>query len=226
MTESIPLVALVDDDESVCRALARVVRYAGYSVEVYHSASEFLEHVSRRSLPGCLVLDVHLPDLNGLQVQRALAEARIVLPIVFISGDGDAPSIVMAIRGGADDFLTKPISETALLDAIGRAVVHSTIVRAQTAEQQAVLERIGHLTVREQEVLRGILTGHLNKQIAGELGIAEKTVKVHRAHVMSKLGAHSVAHLFQLAHRAGMAAVAGAMRCAPEDVDPREDLLA
>ncbi|WP_234480965.1 response regulator transcription factor [Paraburkholderia nemoris] len=210
------VVALVEDDESVCRALARVIRCAGYRVDAYPSAMEFLEHVGGRSDLGCLVLDVHLPDLSGLQVQRELAEAGVVLPIVFISGDGNVPAIVMAIRGGAEDFLIKPVDDTGLLDAIGRAVMRSAKLRAQTAEQNAILERIGQLTTREREVLQGVLTGHLNKQIASELGITEKTIKHYRAHVMDKLGAHCVAHLFQLAHMAGLTELAGARHDEPD----------
>ncbi|MCI0150808.1 response regulator [Paraburkholderia sediminicola] len=210
MTSPMPLVALVDDDESVCRALMRLLRLGGYRVEAHGSAQSFLERCRHGPDLDCLVLDVHLPDVSGLHLQRDLAIANgAPLPIVFISGYCDVPATVTAMRAGAVDFLLKPIGDIELLDAIGRAVIRSTQLRTQAVRRQVIRERIRTLTTREWEVLQGVLSGQLNKQIGYALGIAEKTVKVHRAHVMAKLAAHSLVNLIHLMQEAGMSESAG-----------------
>ncbi|MFL9999046.1 response regulator [Paraburkholderia sediminicola] len=166
MIDSSPLVALVDDDESVCRALTRSIRCAGYRVEAYGSAGEFLRQLGNPPEPACLVLDLHLPDQGGLRVQQVLAETGIILPVVFISGDGESAAIVAAMRAGAEDFLMKPVSDTGLHNAISRAVARCPSLRKEDAERKAVFKRLARLTARERDVLNGVLTGHLNKQIA------------------------------------------------------------
>ncbi|MFL9999047.1 LuxR C-terminal-related transcriptional regulator [Paraburkholderia sediminicola] len=222
MTSSMPLVALVDDDESVCRALMRLLRLGGYRVETHGSAQSFLERGRHGPDLDCLVLDVHLPDVSGLHLQRDLAVANgTPIPIVFISGYCDVPATVTAMRAGAVDFLIKPIGDIELLDAIGRAIIRSTQLRAQALRQQVVWGRIRTLTVREREVLLGVVSGRMNKQIAYELEIAEKTVKVHRAHVMDKLEVQSLVDLIHFMQEAGMNKSAGFdLSCGRRGINP------
>jgi FixJ family two-component response regulator len=203
MTASTPVVFVVDDDASVRKSLTRVVTSAGYAVEAFASAREFL---AREPFVGpcCVVLDVRMPGLTGLDLQEALAGAGHRMPIVFITGHGDISMSVKAMKGGAVDFLTKPFDVENLLDAIQRAVTKDVKDLGEEGRTAEVLERVKQLTPRETEVFALVVTGMLNKQIAGELGIAEKTVKVHRARVMEKMRAGSVAELVRLADRAGV----------------------
>jgi FixJ family two-component response regulator len=203
MTTSTPVIFVVDDDASVRRSLTRVMTSAGYAVEAFASAREFL---AREPFVGpcCVVLDVRMPGLTGLDLQEALAGTGHRMPIVFITGHGDISMSVKAMKGGAVDFLTKPFDVENLLDAIQRAVTKDVKDLGEEGRTAEVLERVKQLTPRETEVFALVVTGMLNKQIAGELGIAEKTVKVHRARVMEKMQAGSVAELVRLADRAGV----------------------
>lgn len=190
-------VAVVDDDSSVRQALARLLRSAGHSVQTFACAQDFLQYPSLGDI-GCLVLDVQLPDLNGLELQAALERLEHAPAIVFISGYGDIPMTVRAMRAGAVDFLTKPCDADVLIDAVARALRADATQRSQQQEQTVERTRLSSLTLREREVLRGIITGLRNKQIAAELCICEKTVKVHRAHIMEKVGVRSVAELVRI----------------------------
>jgi FixJ family two-component response regulator len=195
------VVWVVDDDASVRRALERLLRAGGHHTETFASASEFLQHVHRtgRDGPGCLVLDVQLPELNGLELQAELAIAGLDLPIVFITGHGDIPMSVRAMKAGAVDFLPKPVAADALLHAVEQALARA----AEQADHDEARRRLQTLTPRESEVLALVTAGRLNKQIAAQLGISLKTVKVHRARAMEKLGAASVAEAVRAVDRAG-----------------------
>jgi FixJ family two-component response regulator len=197
------MVFIVDDDASVRKSLTRVMTAAGYAVEVFASARDFL---TREPFVGpcCLVLDVRMPGLTGLDLQEALAGKGHRVPIVFITGHGDISMSVKAMKGGAADFLTKPFDVEKLLEAVERAVTKDVKDLGEEGRTAEVLERVKLLTPREMEVFALVVTGMLNKQIAGELGIGEKTVKVHRARVMEKMQAGSVAELVRLADRAGV----------------------
>jgi len=195
-----PTVYVVDDDESVCRALARLIRSVGLAAETFHSAKAFLDHTPPDG-PACLVLDVRLPGASGLDLQAALSQAGRDLPIVFITGHGDVPTTVRAMKGGAIDFLQKPFNDQELLDCVQRAIARSRTQRAERAERAELDRRFQALTPREREILLHVVTGKLNKQIAGDLGIAEKTIKVHRGRVMEKMQAGSVAELVRMAEK-------------------------
>jgi len=199
------LVGIVDDDPSVRKGLARLVKGAGYRVEVFASAREFLARPQQED-PCCLLLDVRMPGLTGLELQEALAIAGRRMSIVFVSGHGDVPGSVKAMKGGAIDFLTKPIDARELLGAIERAVAKAFTAQREQAGATDVQRRLKALTAREAQVFALVVTGMLNKQIAAELGIVEKTVKVHRARVMEKMRAGSLAELVRLADRAGIVA--------------------
>jgi FixJ family two-component response regulator len=199
------LVGIVDDDASVRKGLARLVTTAGYRVEVFASAREFLERPRPEDL-SCLVLDVRMPGLTGLELQEALAVAGDRMSIVFVSGHGDVVGSVKAMKGGAVDFLTKPVDAQELLGAIERGVARALTVQREQAGATDVQGRLKTLTAREVQVFALVVTGMLNKQIAAELGIVEKTVKVHRARVMEKMRAGSLAELVRLADRAGVIA--------------------
>jgi FixJ family two-component response regulator len=199
------LVGIVDDDASVRKGMARLVTTAGYRVEVFASAREFLARPQHEDLC-CLVLDVRMPGLTGLELQEALASAGTRMSIVFISGHGDVVGSVKAMKGGAIDFLTKPVDARELLSAIERAVAKALTVRREQAGATDMQGRLKTLTAREAQVFALVVTGMLNKQIAAELGIVEKTVKVHRARVMEKMRAGSLAELVRLADRAGIIA--------------------
>jgi len=199
------LVGIVDDNPSVRKGLARLGKSAAYRVEVFESASEFLSRPLQED-PCCLLLDVRMPGLTGLELQEALASAGRRMSIVFVSGHGDIVGSVKAMKRGAVDFLTKPVDSRELLAAIEHAVARSVTSQRDQAEAADVQGRLKTLTAREAQVFALVVTGMLNKQIAAELGIVEKTVKVHRARVMEKMRAGSLAGLVRLADRAGIIA--------------------
>ena len=196
-------ILVVDDDASVRKSLSRVISEAGYRVETYASSREFLARV-RQPGPSCLVLDVRMPGMTGLELQQTLAGAVHEIPIVFITGHGDIPMSVKAMKAGAVDFLTKPFARKDLLDAIARAVAKDARDLGMEARDDEIRGRVKLLTPRESQVFALVVTGMLNKQIASELGIGEKTVKVHRARVMEKMQAGSLAALVRLAYAAGI----------------------
>jgi FixJ family two-component response regulator len=199
-------VFLVDDDLSILRALTRLLRVGGHQVSAFRSPRDFLAQHDA-AVPGCVVLDLAMPGLNGLELQAALAAAGSQRPIVFISGHGDVPSSVRAMKAGAVDFLTKPVSQENLLAAIQRAIECDRVMRQARAELQAIDERLNRLTPREREVFQHVVAGQLNKQIAVDLGTVEKTVKVHRSRVMEKMGVRSLADLVRIAERIGLATI-------------------
>jgi FixJ family two-component response regulator len=201
MTTKSPTIFLVDDDASVRRALARVLESAGYGVEAFASARAFQEQY-RPMVPGCLVLDVELPDLSGLDLQQQLAARDYHLPIVFVTGHGDIPMSVRAMKAGAVDFLIKPFPPQALLDAVDRALARDAVARKCWNELKEIRDRVETLTGREREVFALVARGLLNKQAAARLGTTEKTIKVHRGRVMHKMGAASVADLVRAAVKA------------------------
>lgn len=202
MTSERPVVFVVEDDPSLRPALESLIRSVGLRVRAFASAREFLEH-SRTSAPACLVLDVRLPGLSGLELQRRLAEDGAPIPIIFITGHGDIPMSVQAMKAGAVEFLTKPFRDQELLDAIRLAIETDRAARAGRAEMAALRRRQSSLTSREREVMALVVSGLLNKQIAGELGTSEITVKVHRRRVMQKMQAGSLADLVKMAVRLG-----------------------
>jgi FixJ family two-component response regulator len=203
MTAPVPTIFVVDDDASIRKSLKRLLTAAGYAVEAFASAREFLAS-ERLPAPGCLILDVRMPELTGLELQKALASAPHRMPIVFITGHGDIAMSVRAMKDGAVDFLPKPFDDEDLLDAIRRAVAKDVRDLSHEAGVKDILERVRLLTPREIEVFALVVTGMLNKQIAVALGIGEKTVKVHRARVMEKMRAGSVAELVRLADAGGV----------------------
>jgi FixJ family two-component response regulator len=203
MTDSVFTVFLVDDDSGVLKALARLLQARGYEVRSFTSPQAFLaDHDA--SVPGCAVLDVSMPDLDGLVLQQALTAEGSQRPVIFLTGMGDIPTSVRAIQAGAIDFLTKPVNDTDLLAAIARAEKEDSEIRSANASLHSVNARFAMLTPREREVMTHVIAGRLNKQIAGDLGTVEKTVKVHRGRVMNKLGVRSVADLVRLAEKAGL----------------------
>ena len=196
-------VFLVDDDSSVRRALARLIRAAGYKVEAFASAQQFFQSTPETAGVACLVLDVRMPGLNGLELQEALQAANVAIPIIFITGHGDIPMSVQAMKAGAVDFLPKPVREEALLPAIEQALARAARQCAEAAELVDIQRRWESLTPREREVMELVVTGMLNKQIAYELGTVEKTIKVHRSRVMEKMEVNSLAELVRLAEKLG-----------------------
>ena len=203
MTDSAAIVFVVDDDPSVRRSLKRLIKSAGFTVESFASAQEFLER-PRPDIPGCLVLDIHMPGVSGLDLQDELAAAEVNLPIIFLTGYGTVPASVRAMKAGAVDFLEKPVDDRALVDAIQHAVERNRRARREQAEIKEIQGRVDSLSPREREVFSLLLTGMLNKQIAFELGTTEKTIKVHRGRVMEKMQAGSMAELVRLAGKLGM----------------------
>lgn len=198
-----PTVFIVDDDAPLLRALSRLLREHGWQVATFASAEDFL--AQRDALvPGCLVLDVNLPGLDGLALQRRLAEQGPALPIVFLTGQGDIPMTVQAVKAGAVDFLTKPVAAEALLAAVRSGVEQDVLARAKLADGAALRQHLASLTMREREVLAGLIAGKLNKQIAADLGIVEQTVKFHRARIMERMQARTVAELMHLVASAGV----------------------
>jgi len=202
MNDISPIVFVVDDDRDVLKSLARVLRSAGLAVTTFSSPSDFLEQHDPR-VAGCLVLDVAMPGLNGLELQQALTAKGSAIPIIFLTGRGDIPMSVQAMKGGAVDFLTKPIHDEDLLKAVHIALEKDRIERLSRAELDEIQERLATLTPREREVLTHVVSGQLNKQIANDLGTVEKTIKVHRARVMEKMKVNSVAELVRLTERLG-----------------------
>jgi FixJ family two-component response regulator len=196
-------VFLVDDDVSVRRALARLIKSAGYQVRSFASAREFLDGGCSNEGPGCLVLDVRMPGLSGMDLQRELQRTRLILPIVFITGHGNIPMTVHAMKAGAVDFLQKPVRDKDMLHAIEQALARAVRERAELKEAKDIQSRVEKLTTREREVMNLVVRGLLNKQIAFELGTAEKTIKVHRARVMEKMKVDSLADLVRLAEKFG-----------------------
>ena len=198
-----PTVFIVDDDPSARRGLTRLVRAAGLTTESFASAADFLAS-ELRSGPGCIVLDVRMPEMTGPELQEELTKADYSMPIVFLSAHADVPIAAGAMKKGAVDFLTKPVDGTDLLAAIEESLARDAENRTQRAETSSVQELIETLTPREHEVMTYVITGMLNKQIAGHLEISEETVKIHRARVMQKLGVVSVAKLVRLCEKAGI----------------------
>lgn len=203
MDASAPTIFIVDDEERVRNALARLMKTYGYHTRCFASGREFLlEHDA--SLAGCALLDLELPEMNGLQIQEALRAAGVDRAVIFVTGRADVPSSVRALKRGAIDFVTKPIDETELLRAIREALAADALNRERRVLIQEVHERLATLTPREREVLVRVVEGKLNKQIAGEFGTQEFTIKVHRARVMRKMGARTLADLVHLAARVGI----------------------
>jgi FixJ family two-component response regulator len=200
MSTVVPIVFIVDDDISVRESLELLVRNENWRAEAFASAQEFLDY-ARPLVPSCLVLDLSLPGLNGLELQKHLAARQIDLQIIFISAYGDVPKSVQAMKGGALEFLTKPLDSDVLVSAIQNALDRSRVALAQDAELQELKRRHSSLTAREQQVMALVVTRLLNKQVGGELGISEITVKAHRAQVMQKMKADSLAALVKLAAR-------------------------
>ena len=198
-----PDVFLVDDDASVRRALARLIKSAGHQVQTFASAREFLETKTCGEEAACLVLDIRMPGLTGIDLQRELQALNRNVPIVFITGHGDIPMSVQAMKAGAVDFLPKPVKDTVLLRAIEQALARAARDRAQRNELDDIQGRVEKLTPREREVMLLVVRGLLNKQIAFELGTVEKTIKVHRARVMEKMQVDSLAELVRLAEKVG-----------------------
>jgi FixJ family two-component response regulator len=206
-------VFVVDDDDSVRRALSRLLNSAGYRVEGFRSSTEFLHRATERPEgPACVILDLRMPDLGGLELQALLHSANNSLPILFATAHGDVPTSVRAMKSGAVDFLTKPIEEVELFAAVRRALALDEDRRRARAAQAALTHRLSRLTPREHQVLSLVVTGMLNKQIAGRLGTSERTIKVHRARVMQKMEAASVADLVRIADRLGVSG--GSLRAA------------
>lgn len=209
MSPSAQTVFIVDDDASICRSLSRLVRSVGLEARAFTSAEEFLETWPECvQQPACLVLDLQMPGIGGLELQQELSASPAPCPVIFISGVGDIPHTVQAMKQGAVTFLAKPVDDRDLLQSIDEALAKHRCLLASASQVQAIRDRIDVLTGRERDVMGWVITGALNKQIAGFLGIAEKTVKVHRGRVMEKMRVASVAELVRLCEAAGFAEAA------------------
>jgi FixJ family two-component response regulator len=204
MTPPVSTVFVVDDDASVREAVSSLLRSVGYRPQLFASAQDFLAS-AKADTPACLLLDVRMRGLGGLDCQRALSEAGWQIPVIFMSGHGDVPMTVRAMKAGAVDFLTKPFRDQDLLDAVGHALEQDRVRRASDRDTAGLRERFGSLSAREREVMAWVVTGRLNKQIAAEIGTSEITVKVHRSNVMRKMHAESVPDLVRMAGRLGVA---------------------
>ena len=202
MKETTPLVRVVDDDDSFRKAVARLLRASGFAVKTFASAAAFLAG-PEFEVPGCVLLDLQMPGMSGLQLQEALAEAGHRLPVIFLTGRGDIPTSVNAMRKGAEDFLTKGAPKQDLLDAVRRAIARDAQARVDAARMDALHRRFATLSPRELEVLKHVVRGELNKQIGADLGIHERTVKLHRTAITTKLGVSSFAELTRLWMEAG-----------------------
>jgi FixJ family two-component response regulator len=200
MKEPDPIVFVIDDDALIRDGIRSLIRSIGLRAETFASASDFMR-AKRPDAPACLILDVRMPGLSGLDLQRQLSDADIDIPIIFITGHGDIPMSVRAMKDGAMEFLTKPVRGQDLLDAVQKAVARDRALRLERAEISAIRKRFDSLTPRETEVLNLVVAGLLNKQIADQLGTSELTIKTHRAHVMEKTHAESLAHLVRMAER-------------------------
>src|SRR5437879_833194 len=198
-----PTVFVVDDDAAVRKAVSRLLRSAGIAEAGFASPSEFLAQYDP-DMPGCLVLDLAMPDINGLQLQTTLAKKGCTLPIIFLTGQGDVSKSVQAMKHGAFDFFSKPVKEKDLLPAVRAAIERNAVARREQARLSEICARLDTLTPREREVLEHVVAGKLNKQIASDLSITEATVKMHRARVMTKMKIQSVAELARLAERCGI----------------------
>jgi FixJ family two-component response regulator len=196
-------VFLLDDEPGMLKALTRLLKAEGFNVRAFTSAKTFLESYSPETL-SCLVLDVAMPELNGLELQQRLTRSGLLLPIVFLTGHGNIPTTVQAIKAGAVDFLTKPVNDADLLRAVRAALQRATEQRDLISEVASLRQRYSSLTPRECEVMAHVVTGQLNKQVAADLGIGEHTIKVHRARVMQKMGLQSLADLVRAAERLGL----------------------
>ena len=192
------VIAIVDDDPSAQQGLRSLLRSAGFQVESFASAQQFLARPPTAEAPSCLLLDLQMPGLSGLDLQRRIAEVGLEIPIVFLTGHGDIPASVQAMKAGALEFLTKPFDDEKLLRAIDEAVERDRLIRQQHAAMRELQDRYESLTAREQEVMQQVVSGLLNKQIAAELNIAEYTVKIHRGRVMRKMHAESLADLVRM----------------------------
>lgn len=204
MTALSATVFLVDDDASVRRALARLIKSAGHRVEAFASACDFLNRRPAVDGPACLVLDIRMPGLTGLDLQGELQKNDSILPIIFITGHGDIPMSVKAMKAGAVDFLPKPVNDAVLLRTIEQALARAVREGAELAERKDIQRRLDTLTPRERQVLEHVIGGQLNKQIAFDLGTVERTIKVHRARVMAKMHVGSLAELVRIAEKVGI----------------------
>jgi FixJ family two-component response regulator len=209
MPPASPIIFIVDDDISVRESLELLIQNEGWQPKTFASAQEFLD-CPRAVVPSCLVLDVSLPGLDGLELQKRVAVERAEMPIIFITGYGDVPKTVQAMKGGAVEFLIKPFNDEVLLTAIKQALERSRVALAQETEMRELRERHASLTPREQQVMALVVSGLLNKQVGGELGISEITVKAHRGQVMQKMKANSLADLVKMAGRLRLSAAASA----------------
>ncbi len=198
-----PTVFVVDDDPSVLRSLDRILRSMGFTVEMFDSPRVFLDRCDL-TRAGCVLLDLAMPHISGIDVQQHLLDAGSLLSVVFLSGEGSIPDSVSAMKAGAVDFLVKPANDDELAETIGRALVRNERLRLDRDERNGIVSRFLTLTARETEVMRHLLTGKRNKQIAYDLGIVEKTIKVHRGRILAKLQVRSLVNLFELAARAGI----------------------
>ena len=209
--QSNAVIPVMDDDPSVRKGLERLIRSLGWQAKTFASAQEFLDR-PRTEAPSCLVLDLQLPGLSGLDLQKRMSEAGLEIPIVFLTGHGNIPTSVKAMKAGAVEFLTKPVDEQELLKAIKEAIQRDRRTRQQHAELHDLRDRYQSLTAREQEVMQQVISGLLNKQIAGELNITEDTVKFHRGHIMRKMQADSLADLVRMGETLGIRSDQGRAR--------------